>query len=294
MYGWRGRIGAIVPSTNTVVEPEFWRMAPEGVSIHAARMHVEARATTDDLRNMTAHSYQAARDLVTARVGTMVYACTSGSFIEGYGWEHEFSSQALADGRDAKAQGEEPPRIWDGQGANLLGDVLQAIRPQVVTTFQSVVTALRAVAAKRLIVASAYPDFLNASLKTSLGEHGFEVTAIAGLGLENPVEIGVVRPEVPYNLARSIANGHADALFISCTNLRTIDVITRLESDLGMPVVTSNQASFWLALRLLGINDRLSQWGRLLDLPLDDALRPSAQARSTRPGRTEAKTTRVG
>jgi maleate isomerase len=276
MYGWRGRIGAIVPSTNTVVEPEFWRMAPDGVSIHAARMHVETRATTDNLRDMTKHAYQAGRDLMTARVGTMVYACTSGSFIEGHGWEHEFRDQALGVRGDARA--DRTPEMWAGQGANLLGEVLHASRPQVLTTFQAVVTALHTVSAKRLIVASAYPEFLNVELRSSLEKHGFSVAAIAGLGLENPVEIGVVGPEVPYNLARSIATRDADAVFISCTNLRTIEIIQRLEGDLGIPVVTSNQASFWLALRMLGINDRLSEWGSLLDRPVDDALRLASQS----------------
>ncbi len=38
-YGWRGRIGLVSPSTNTTLEPEFWRLAPEGISVHVARVY---------------------------------------------------------------------------------------------------------------------------------------------------------------------------------------------------------------------------------------------------------------
>ena len=64
---------------------------------------------------------------------------------------------------------------------------------------------------------------------------------------------GEIRPEVPYRMAREIDRPDADGIFISCTNFRTIEIIEQLEADTGKPVVTSNQASMWIALKALGV-----------------------------------------
>ena len=63
MYGWRGRIGLLVPSINTTMETEFWRIAPEGVSVHTARIAGGREGTPEELRNMENASKKAAEEV---------------------------------------------------------------------------------------------------------------------------------------------------------------------------------------------------------------------------------------
>src|SRR3989304_9537511 len=88
MYGWRGRIGVIVPSLNVPIEPEFNAMAPEGVSIHATRVLLE-KGTAEALRDMAGETERAAQLLATAGVDIIAYACTTGSLVGGPGWDQE-------------------------------------------------------------------------------------------------------------------------------------------------------------------------------------------------------------
>src|SRR3954452_12999856 len=83
MYGWRARIGLLVPSVNTTMEPEFWNLAPEGVSIHSARMDVGSHGTPEALREMGEIAKRAATDVGMTQPDVVVYGCTSGSFFEG-------------------------------------------------------------------------------------------------------------------------------------------------------------------------------------------------------------------
>jgi maleate cis-trans isomerase len=117
-------------------------------------------------------------------------------------------------------------------------------------------------------VCTPYVDFINEREEEFLTRHGFEVTSLHGLRLgETQAErrsIGRVPPEHVYRMARICDRPEAEAIFISCTNLATLDVIAQIEADLGKPVVTSNQACFWHCLRSLDIPDRIDGYGRLL------------------------------
>jgi maleate cis-trans isomerase len=114
-----------------------------------------------------------------------------------------------------------------------------------------VADALRALGAKRVGVASPYAAWLNARVRGYLEADGFEVVAIEGLGTEAHSTITLERVEA---LAAEVNRPEAQAIFISCSNFRTLGIIESLEQKLGKPVVTSNSASMWKMLRL--IHDR--------------------------------------
>jgi Arylmalonate decarboxylase len=90
-----------------------------------------------------------------------------------------------------------------------------------------------------------------------------KVLHAVGLGLDTDLKIGRVSLEDVYHLARQADRPDAEAIFISCTGLRTIGILDRLEHDLGKPVVSANQASFWDCLRLAGVPDRIAGYGQL-------------------------------
>ncbi|MCK4438234.1 maleate cis-trans isomerase, partial [Candidatus Bathyarchaeota archaeon] len=107
-----------------------------------------------------------------------------------------------------------------------------------------------------------YTDVLNGLEIEFLEAHGLEVSSIRGLGLLSNLEIGRTAGEVVEELAGDVAEG-ADVIFISCTNLPAVGLIEKLEEELGRPVVTSNQASLWAALRDSGVKG-ITGYGELL------------------------------
>jgi len=252
-YGWRGKIGLIVPSTNTVNEPEFWRLAPPGVSIHSDRVLLLGNATQESYNAMADALGAAAQRLATAEVDVVAYGCTSGSIVCPM------------------------PELLEQMGNHT--------KTPAVATAGAVVAALKALGVKKVAVGTPYVTFVNDAEKLFLEEYGFEVTSIHGLQLGETQEerrgIGRVPPEQVYRLARLVDRPEAEAIFISCTNLATIDVIHQIEADLGKPVVISNQACFWACLRLMGLPDRVEGYGKLLrdhtDPITQDAFYPPAR-----------------
>jgi maleate cis-trans isomerase len=77
--------------------------------------------------------------------------------------------------------------------------------------------------------------------------------------------IGRLPPDDAYAMALKVNGKHNQAIFISCTNFRAVEIIERLERETGKPVVSSNQATVWFALRKLRIKDRIKGFGRLLE-----------------------------
>lgn len=235
-YGYRAKIGLIVPSTNTINEPEFNFMAPRGVSIHSARIKLLGKATTESYLAMGAETERAASELATAEVDVIAWGCTSGSVII--------------------------PR------QKLEASIVKEAGVPAVTTFGSVLAALKAFGIKRVSLGTPYVDFVNQEEVRLLEESGFKVAAWYGLRLGETQEerrgIGRVPPESLFRLVQYIDRPDAEAIFLSCTNLATVEMIDELEAAVGKPVITSNQATFWHALRTIGLNDRLEGFGRLL------------------------------
>ena len=234
MYGQNGRIGLLVPSVNTVVEPEFNRMIPEGINVYAARMR-NTRSDVDDSKAMLQHVERAADELGSAHADVIAFACTASSFVAGVEGEIELRDR-----------------------------IERAGKAKAVTTSGSVAGALRTLGVRRVAVATPYPDELNVLEKQFLEDEGIEVLTIAGMGIVDAFSIGKVTPQETYEFARRVWQADADGMFISCTNLRTIDVLARLEAELGVPVISSNLATCWGCLRALGHHDPIDGYGRLL------------------------------
>jgi maleate isomerase len=246
MYGWKGRIGLLIPSRNTTLEPEFNRMAPEGVSVHAARM-VLREASPAALMQMEKEVYRAASMIMAVNPDVVVVGCTSGSFIKGLGYDQK-----------------------------LIRKITSLRKVKAITTSTAVVEALRLLKVVKVAVATPYTDEVNEKERAFIEGHGIRVTRIKGLGYSKPIRvypmaskpvsgIGLLEPSVAYKLALDVDTKEAEGVFISCTNFRTIEIIEALEKNLGKPVVTSNQASMAMALRVMGIREKITGFGLLLE-----------------------------
>ena len=241
MYGARGRIGLITLASDTSVLPEYTRAMPEGVAVYAAPIVLpRGEVTPAALAEMLAEDQleHAAELLVWADVDVIVFACTTGSLVHGVGWDRE-----------------------------LVGRIERASGRSATTTTTAVLDALRAVGASSLAVATPYIEELNAIESRFLEASGFRVAGIAGLGCATDAEIGRLEPADAVSLVERVDCSDADAIFISCTNFHCLPAIASLERQIGKPVVTSNLAGAWAALRQIGIEDTIPGYGQLLHLP---------------------------
>lgn len=237
-YAPRAKLGLIVPPTNTVNEAEWARMMPDGVTFHTHRMPLHADTTSEEGKQALMDDLDHVFGMLKqSRVDAIAYACTAGSMIN--------PVESLPDGLSRR----------NGVSA--------------VTTSAAIVAALKALGAVRLSVATPYADRLNAHETHFLEENGFDVLKLIGLGIGagGPAEY-VHIAETPLDKVRDHARAAfvpgSDALLITCTDFPTLPLIAELEDELGVPVVTSNQATFWAMLRAAGIQDRFARFGTLL------------------------------
>ncbi len=235
----RTRIGLIVPSSNSSVEYDYQRVLPEGASLHSARVFL-VDTTLESLETMNQDAEEAARSLATADVDVIAYACTSGSFLGGPGYD----AQLLA-------------RIESAAGGT----------PAIGTT-PAVVEALRASSVENVAVVTPYLDSINERLTAFLEGTGFQVASMAGQQLVANLDIGNQTPEQIVDFARRHLDKDADGFFLSCTNWRAMEVAEALEQESGKPVITSNQATIWASLRAVGYADPIDGFGALMRTPV--------------------------
>ena len=240
-FGYRARVGLIYIASSVTMEPECYAMAPDGVSIHTARIPL-GKVTIEALSGLANEGVdrmlEATRLLAMAPLHSIVFACTSGSFVGGKGYDEQIMAQ--------------------------MREVAPGI--PVTTTTTASVKALRAIGARRIVIAAPYTRAVTDRAVAYFGQHGFEVLDSSCLDIDEDHDFGWTPPERVYDQVRRLSRCDADAVFISCTNLRTIAILDALERDLGKPVISATQASFWDGVRLAGVQDGLPQYGRLWSL----------------------------
>jgi maleate isomerase len=236
----RKRIGVMVPSTNTTCEADFQLVVPRGVTIHGQRLWLTNDAAGEDgMNRMNAEIESGARYLATAKVDVIVYGCTTGSFYRGPGWDQE-----------------------------MLDVIQQAAGVPAVATSPSVVQALRFFGARKISVATPYPEWNNQKLRAYLQATGFEVLNVEGEPTASQAGnqgINDQDPEVVVDFASRVCLPEADALLCSCTAWRSVEAVDELEKRTGRPVVTSNQSTIWAALRKLDFSQSIHGFGKLLE-----------------------------
>lgn len=232
----RAKLGFVVLANEQTVEEDVFRLAPEGVGVHFSRIAMSNDATVETLEAMEP-GIEAAAALILPddRLDVVDYTCNCGTMVIG------------------------EARVMDALRRGSPGAI-----PTTVMT--GVVHGLRAVGAARIVVATPYLDEVNAHVLGFLEGNGFEVAEIQGLNLRTNREIDCVEPAFLREFGASLDRRDADALFVCCGALRTLDIVDALERQMGKPVIVSNQAMMWDCLRRAGIEDRIEGYGRLLQM----------------------------
>lgn len=236
-YGWRARIGFLSPGVvDESLSRQFYRMAPPGVTLVRTSLGVTA-ITPEEMNDAVERAEGAARQLARERPDCIVIGGSPTVVIGGYGADEELSRR--------------------------LGEVTGI---QTTAAQTAAVEAFRLLGARRIAVATPFPDPFPGLLRDFLEQSGFTVAALGNLGVDyrrltsTPLRAG-------YELGKRVFGeaGQPDVLYFPGAPFPIVDAISLLEEELGTTVVTSLQATLWKGLRLAGATGQpVEGYGRLL------------------------------
>ena len=238
---WRKKFGVIVPSTNTIVEPDFYRMTVPGVTPHISRIWIRDQDLSDDaamealLEQIRVEIQFAVERVVTAEVDYMVMGMSAETFWGGVEGNREFI-------RNIKG--------WSGL--------------DVATGAEACERALNLFEAKRIGVVTPYQPIGDENVIKFFNEIGFEVVKLKGLKCPTAVSIAHVTEDELRQALIEVNTPDVDALVQAGTNLSMVSLADEAERWLGKPVIAINAATWWMALRENGIEDKVYGCGRLL------------------------------
>ena len=234
--GQRTRIGIVVPSVNTVMEPWASRVVPNGVSVHFSRMYMPPETTAETLIEMDRNEgHLALRQLSSVKPGVIAYGCTASSIVQGVDYD-----------------------------LKLRREIEETYGKPATTAAHAIATAVSQFGGQTVSIVSPYPADVDAAEHRYFGDTGLKIVGGDYLGISDGFELASPEPQTLFDLGLRGCDEEADVLIMSCLNTRSHSVIEDLEQALGKPVVTSTQATLWHAMRLAGVKDRIRGVGRLL------------------------------
>ena len=238
----RARLGVLVPFTNTNLEPDLTLLRPPGVSLHFARLggyDIDAIPDDDQMAGLGAAPLDEPLQLIAGvKPDVVLYGCTSATLTQGVQFDRDLAG-----------------RIRNDTGA------------ATVTAAGALVHALKALGAARIGFASPYVGAINRLAVGFLADCGIETVQCADIGRElDNYGQGELSPEEVFELGVRADHADAQAIVLSCTDMRGVETVERLEAALDKPVVCSNQAMLFEAMELLGLERPDVGCGRLFRL----------------------------
>lgn len=239
LYNWRAIIGVIAPTTGVAIETDFHRFAPEGVAVVTNRIPFSGNPTPEELKEMVACLEDSAKifdsdipfDVVT-------FGCTSGSLVGGNGFDKK-----------------------------CIAAIEKSCGYPGLTTSTSLLDAFHALRVSSTAVVTPYPDDTNELEKQFLEDNGIHVTTIKGMTSDRcTLDELSDRPYDIYQHVKKLDLTGAESIFISCTGMNVYDIISTIETDFGLPVLTSNQVTLWGALRKARVGDKIPYLGKLFTI----------------------------
>jgi len=296
-YGWRGRIGLMIPSGDVTCGPAFrkitskfgdeevavidipvklgrggqrppWVPEEEWQSAINEQKQQENEAskkisygtmTKDNINQVTYDQWTdeeleknfgpfpgtplAAEYAWDFDAGVIAFGCTSGSFFKG-----------------------KKDPLWHLHLSKMIED---HVGIYCITATEAVLKALKLMGIKKLLLFGPYNEALLGRMRETLEGNGFKVLHMDALGKyrtdrKRHIELSMERPETVYRQVKQSFTSETEAIFVSCTSYRAVEIIEKMENDFKVPVLTSNQALAWACLRYLGINEPVTGYGKLL------------------------------
>ncbi len=231
----RHRIGLIALDSDVATERDFHAMLPPAVMFYTSRIHCINPITVENLRRQGPLLRDAVKLLVPAqRLDAIAYSCTSGTVAIGY---EGVASEIRAAGR---------PGV------------------RVVTPSTAAIAGFAHLGVRSISLLTPYLDSVNQAMRAFLESHGIDVVNIGGFCMDDDREMARIPPDAIFDAALEVYDERADALFISCTAIRAVEIIERAEAALSRPVLSAIQTLFWQSLREAGYSAPVPGFGRLL------------------------------
>jgi maleate isomerase len=231
------RIGMLYPSGG-ISEWEVQKMLPEDVSLHVTRIPMH-EPTHDSLLHMADSVEESSKLLADANVDIIAFNCTVGSLIKGRGYDQE-----------------------------IIARINKATGLPATTTTTAVIAGLKTLGIKELILVSPYAEVVHRKEKDFLEREGFRLLNDRWLNITDCVQQFELDPLRWYEVVKALRDPRSDGYFLSCGGIRVVEIIPELEAELKASVITSNQALAWHCLRMIGLEEPVDGFGRLLKLSL--------------------------
>jgi maleate isomerase len=233
--GARLRIGLIELATDQTSEHEFRRIFDlPGVDHYISRLWNDSNITPETLAAMERDIEGATRLIMpNLRLDVIGFTCTSGAMVI---------------------------------GEDTVFSLIRKVRPGVPCSspITGAIAGLHALGVRRVALLTPYIQSINDMMRAYIEARGIAVPVMGSFNNGNDDEVARITTasliEAAIDLGRS---DHVDAVFVSCTSIRSLDVIPAVEAATGKPMVASNPAQAWHLLRLGGITDPLPRFGRL-------------------------------
>ena len=235
------KIGVLVPFTNTNLEPDLTQMCPPGCTLHFQRMggyDVDEIPGADQMAGLGASDISHdLRMIAGVRPDVVLYGCTSATLTHGPAFDRDLAS-----------------RIKAGSGALSF------------TAAGALVASIQAVGACHVGFSSPYVGEINDQAVRFLAENGIETVKRADIGRDlGNYGQGELTPDEVYDLALKANNAKVQAIVLSCTDMRSVEAIPRIEAAIGKPVISSNQALMFATCKALRLERRANLPGTLFD-----------------------------
>ena len=209
------KVGLIVPSSNTVMEPDFHRELGQDCAISTARIYLEQVTRQAEESMIEDELPKALRLIKTTDPHVVVFGCTSAGSLGGL-----------------------------DSDAGIARRIEQLTAARALTVVGSVVEQLTAIGPRRVAVFTPYEEELTLSVAQCVVDAGYELAKTAGMGIRANRDIGrVTASEIVEFVEAQIEGVDADCIFLSCTNWQAIDAIAPVTARFGLPVISSNQAT---------------------------------------------------
>lgn len=234
----RASIGLLVLATDNTIEYEWRKLVDmKGVAFFETRVYNDAVITTENLIKMEADIAKAAQLICPdEKIHVFAFGCTSGALVI---------------------------------GSEKIAEKVHETRPgsKVTDPFAAFFAAMKSLNAKRIGLITPYVKELNEKFVHFIESHGIEVAKFVSFEHSNDIEVSRINEGSLKKAVREVANAKdIDAIFVSCTSLLMQPIIFELESELNIPITSSNHAMAWHALRLADINDKFPEKGKLFTI----------------------------
>ncbi|MDB5516710.1 MAG: decarboxylase [Tardiphaga sp.] len=219
-FGRNGRLGAIIPANNSVLEPEWWSALPTGAALYATRILARGDLTPDAVRKMEENVDGAVDELAATGVDVIAYCDMVTTFIMEPGWN------------EAKT-----------------ADIERRSGTAAVSAWTAMRDALEALGIRRFALGTPYPAAIHALAPPFFTACGYDVVSDHTLDILKMRDVPNVTPQRIRDFVAGFDRTGAQAIVLLATDLPCFSVIAALEQEFGLPVLTSNQTILWSSLR---------------------------------------------